>query len=315
LTIIPQKIDPRYKIDLHGPADANLHFVENLFDVEILIRSDAYVIRGEDEEKIEKAAVFFDEMQNIINHKQRLDSRDLQTLKDLLISNQGSPGQATLQLQGGRGVAARNTAQTKLLQSLPDNDIVFFIGPAGTGKTYMAVAVAVEQLLRGQVKKIILTRPAVEAGESLGFLPGDFKEKIAPYLRPLYDALADMLAKDQLRKLMDDETIEVIPLAYMRGRTLNNGFIILDEAQNANLKQMKMFLTRIGVKSKAIITGDVTQIDLLDQTKSGLLQVRQVLTDIEGIEFIYADRSDVVRHKLVRNIIAAYEKQEKEEEN
>jgi len=188
------------------------------------------------------------------------------------------------------------------------NDICFSIGPAGTGKTYLAVAFAVSALKKGIVQKIILARPAVEAGESLGFLPGDFREKIDPYLRPLYDALQDMLPGEQLRAYMDKGVIEIVPLAYMRGRTLNNAYVILDEAQNATGMQMKMFLTRLGPNSKSIITGDITQIDLPSSAQSGLLQAKDILKGIDGVGFIYFDKGDVVRHRLVKDIINAYEK-------
>ena len=188
------------------------------------------------------------------------------------------------------------------------NDIVFAIGPAGTGKTYLAVAMAVANLKNREVSKIVLARPAVEAGESLGFLPGDLKEKVDPYLRPLYDALDDMLPSEKLKTYMERRIIEIVPLAYMRGRTLNNSFLILDEAQNATAMQMKMFLTRLGDNSKAIITGDVTQIDLPAKTTSGLVQIQEVLQDIDGIDFAYFDRNDVVRHRLVKDIIDAYGK-------
>jgi phosphate starvation-inducible PhoH-like protein len=188
------------------------------------------------------------------------------------------------------------------------NDIVFVIGPAGTGKTYLAVAMAVASLKNNEVSKIVLCRPAVEAGENLGFLPGDLREKIDPYLRPLYDALDDMLPADKLKAYFDKRIIEIIPLAYMRGRTLSNAFVILDEAQNATSLQMKMFLTRLGVNSKAIITGDITQIDLPSRTVSGLVEIQEILKGIEGIAFVYLDKNDVVRHRLVKDIIEAYDK-------
>jgi phosphate starvation-inducible PhoH-like protein len=188
------------------------------------------------------------------------------------------------------------------------NDICFAIGPAGTGKTYLAVAIAVSALKRGLVKKLILARPAVEAGESLGFLPGDFREKIDPYLRPLYDALDDMIPSDKLKTYIEKRIIEIVPLAYMRGRTLNNAYVILDEAQNSTTMQMKMFLTRLGNNSKSIITGDITQIDLPPKQISGLVQAKDILSNIDGVAFAYFDKSDVVRHKLVKDIIDAYEK-------
>ena len=209
----------------------------------------------------------------------------------------------------GKTVRARTANQKKMVQSIEKNDIVFAIGPAGTGKTYTAVALAVRALKNKAVKKIILTRPAVEAGENLGFLPGDLKEKIDPYLRPLYDALDDMIPADKLGYYMTTRTIEIAPLAYMRGRTLDNAFIILDEAQNSTDGQLKMFLTRIGGNAKAIITGDVTQIDLPPKVKSGLEKSVRILQNIEGIGHVELDEEDVVRHKLVKAIIKAYDKE------
>ncbi len=214
----------------------------------------------------------------------------------------------------GKTVRARTANQKKLVQSADKNDIVFAIGPAGTGKTYTAVAMAVRALKNKQVKKIILTRPAVEAGESLGFLPGDLKEKIDPYLRPLYDALDDMIPADKLGYYMSTRTIEIAPLAYMRGRTLDNAFIILDEAQNANDLQLKMFLTRIGANAKAIITGDPTQVDLPKNQRSGLQKANRILRNIPGIAHVELDEEDVVRHKLVKAIIKAYDKEKEKED-
>lgn len=213
----------------------------------------------------------------------------------------------------GKSVRARTSNQKKMVQAIDKNDIVFAIGPAGTGKTYTAVALAVRALKNKQVKKIILTRPAVEAGENLGFLPGDLKEKIDPYLRPLYDALDDMIPADKLGYYMTTRAIEIAPLAYMRGRTLDNAFIILDEAQNATDLQLKMFLTRIGANAKAIITGDVTQIDLPPKVKSGLEKSVRILSNIDGIGHVVLDEEDVVRHKLVKAIIKAYDKEKLKE--
>ncbi|MBT4737137.1 MAG: PhoH family protein, partial [Candidatus Marinimicrobia bacterium] len=204
-------------------------------------------------------------------------------------------------------ITARTDGQKTYIQTVRKNDIVFSVGPAGTGKTYLAVAFAVAALDNREVDRIILCRPAVEAGENLGFLPGDLKEKVDPYLTPLYDALGDMMPATRLKPLLANNTIEIIPLAYMRGRTLNNAFMILDEAQNATTIQMKMFLTRLGVNSRAIITGDITQIDLPSKSKSGLLQVIDLLQGIDGLGFCKLDASDVVRHKLVRDIIKAYD--------
>jgi phosphate starvation-inducible PhoH-like protein len=206
-----------------------------------------------------------------------------------------------------RRVYPRTVGQFQYLQSIEENDIVFSIGPAGTGKTYLAVAMAVRALSEREVQRIVLARPAVEAGESLGFLPGDLREKVDPYLRPLYDALYDMIPTDRLRRYLETHTIEVVPLAFMRGRTLNNAFVILDEAQNTTVGQMKMFLTRLGVNSKAIATGDVTQVDLPTDVNSGLIQIQNILMGIDGVTFVYLTERDVVRHRLVRDIIKAYE--------
>ena len=207
-------------------------------------------------------------------------------------------------------VRAKTGGQVKYFEAVQESDIVFAIGPAGTGKTYQAVAMAVSALKSKAVDRIIITRPAVEAGERLGFLPGDLKEKVDPYLTPLYDALNDMIPREKLKIYIDQRTIEIAPLAYMRGRTLHNSFIILDEAQNATPMQMKMFLTRLGVTSKAIITGDITQIDLPIHDKSGLIDAAKILKKVDGISFVYFDETDVVRHKLVKNIIKAYAKNE-----
>jgi len=209
---------------------------------------------------------------------------------------------------GKKGLIQPKTkGQEEYYSSVGKNDIVFVVGPAGTGKTYLAVAVALAKLREKEVSRIVLTRPAIEAGESLGFLPGDMMEKVDPYLRPLTDALFDMLPSDQLQRYVERKIIEVVPLAYMRGRTLNDAFIILDEAQNTSPMQMKMFLTRLGVNSKAIVTGDITQVDLSDDVASGLIQIQGILKDIEGIGFVYLGKGDVVRHRLVKEIIRAYE--------
>src|SRR6185436_2547978 len=215
----------------------------------------------------------------------------------------------------GKSVRARTANQKKLVQQVEKNDIVFAIGPAGTGKTYTAVAMAVRALKNKQVKKIILTRPAVEAGENLGFLPGDLKEKIDPYLRPLYDALDDMIPSDKLNYYMTNRIIEIAPLAYMRGRTLDNAFIILDEAQNTTDLQIKMFLTRIGPSAKAVITGDLTQVDLPRNQRSGLIRAMDILKRIDGISMVFLNESDVVRHRLVKMIIRAYDKSDPDNHN
>lgn len=217
-------------------------------------------------------------------------------------------GDVILHTYTGEAITAKTPGQKEIVEASETNDILFTIGPAGTGKTYTSVALAVRALKEQKVKKIILARPAVEAGENLGFLPGDLREKIDPYLRPLYDALEEMIEFDKLEFLLQKNVIEIAPLAYMRGRTLNNAFVILDEAQNATNTQMKMFLTRMGFNSRAIITGDITQTDLPKKQESGLISIQKILMQIDGISFVYLDQKDVVRHKLVRDIIDAYEK-------
>ena len=217
-------------------------------------------------------------------------------------------GDVILHTYTGEAITAKTPGQKDIVKASETNDILFTIGPAGTGKTYTSVALAVRALKEQKVKKIILARPAVEAGENLGFLPGDLREKIDPYLRPLYDALEEMIEFDKLEFLLQKNVIEIAPLAYMRGRTLNNAFVILDEAQNATNTQMKMFLTRMGFNSRAIITGDITQTDLPKKQESGLISIQKILMQIDGISFVYLDQKDVVRHKLVRDIIDAYEK-------
>ncbi|MES1217449.1 MAG: PhoH family protein [Bacteroidota bacterium] len=243
--------------------------------------------------------------------EQILGGDDAETVDHFIEKN---PNEILVFGPNGKTVRARTANQKRMVQLTDRNDILFAIGPAGTGKTYTAVALAVRALKNKQVKKIILTRPAVEAGESLGFLPGDLKEKIDPYLRPLYDALDDMIPADKLGYYMSTRTIEIAPLAYMRGRTLDNAFIILDEAQNATNLQLKMFLTRIGANAKAIITGDVTQVDLPRNQKSGLETASRILQGIDGIAHIELDEDDVVRHRLVKAILRAYDKERKEDD-
>lgn len=250
----------------------------------------------------------------------KIQQSDLSTLLALANKTEGSEstiwtapedpdtGDVILHTYTGEAIKAKTPGQEEIVKASEQNDILFAIGPAGTGKTYTSVALAVRALKERKVKKIILARPAVEAGENLGFLPGDLKEKIDPYLRPLYDALEEMIEFDKLEFQLAKNIIEIAPLAYMRGRTLNNAFVILDEAQNATNTQMKMFLTRIGFNSRAIITGDVTQTDLPRKQESGLVSIQNILREIQGISFVYLDQNDVVRHKLVRDIIDAYEK-------
>jgi len=234
------------------------------------------------------------------------------TSSDKHVNKPGGRPPLIVHTDSGESIVAKTPGQKRMVSSTEQNDIVFSIGPAGTGKTFTSVALAVKALKSRSVKKIVLARPAVEAGENLGFLPGDLREKIDPYLRPLYDALEEMLDRDQLQLYLSKNIIEIAPLAYMRGRTLNNAFVILDEAQNATNVQMKMFLTRLGFNSRAIITGDITQTDLPHRQKSGLISIQKILKPVDGISFVYLDERDVVRHKLVRDIINAYDKFENE---
>lgn len=295
-----------------GFNDANLAVLEGRFDAAISVRGETVALRGEPAEVavIEKV---INEMAYLVQRNGTLVPKDVEAVIDLV---QGSRGDAPLNgedledvilVARDTVVRARTDRQREYYRIVRDNDIVFSIGPAGTGKTYLAVAMAVAAYRNREVTKLVLARPAVEAGESLGFLPGDLKEKIDPYLRPLYDALEEMIPSDKLKAMMERRGIEVVPLAYMRGRTLNNAFVILDEAQNATTIQMKMFLTRLGANSRAIITGDLTQIDLPKNVESGLVQAESILQGIEGIGFVYFDKSDVVRHRLVKDIIRAYE--------
>lgn len=311
-------------LNFTGLNDEKLNLLKDFFDSVIVVRGDNVIIKGEEKEtevieKVLNEMVFLQKRQGAIS----ID--DVKLVLDLVKSNDGSPQAAGKNIPKSEDISniilymkddyikARTKTQIEYAKMVGKNDIVFAIGPAGTGKTYLAVAFAVAELKNKNVKKIVLTRPAVEAGESLGFLPGDLSEKVDPYLRPLYDALDEMLPFEKLKSYLERNIVEVIPLAYMRGRTLNNAFVILDEAQNTTDTQMKMFLTRLGANSKAIITGDVTQIDLPKREISGLVQIKEVLKDIEGISFVHFDKGDVVRHKLVRDIIEAYEKYQSNE--
>lgn len=301
-----------------GVNNKNIELIKEAFDSTIVVRGDSIFIKGEKSE-IENIERAIEELKFLQKRQGQITSHDVELILDLLdntkdfeIKNKVKPGTNELQeiilFKKNDFIKPRTATQLEYVKKIKENDIVFAIGPAGTGKTYLSVAFAVAALKSKDINKIVLARPAVEAGESLGFLPGDLSEKIDPYLRPLYDALDDMLPTDKLKSYMEKGTIEVVPLAYMRGRTLNNAFIILDEAQNATTTQMKMFLTRIGANSKAIINGDVTQIDLPRKDMSGLIQINEILQGIDGIGFVYFNKTDVVRHKLVMDIIDAYEK-------
>ena len=310
------KVEP---LLLFGFNDIYLRLIEGAFpQARIIARGNTVKLDGapDDLEQIER---LLNELTVILNRNGNLTENDVETVLALFASGDGATapttdvGDVVLFTPTGGTVRARTANQARLVQSARRNDIIFAVGPAGTGKTYTAVALAVAALKSRQVRRIVLCRPAVEAGERLGFLPGDMREKVDPYLRPLYDALEDMLPAEKLRGYMEQNVVEIVPLAFMRGRTLNSAFVILDEAQNATALQMKMFLTRLGVNSRAIITGDVTQIDLPSKAQSGLIEASQILEGIDGIDFIHFDRGDVVRHRLVQDIIDAYERTDEEE--
>jgi phosphate starvation-inducible PhoH-like protein len=290
---------------LAGVADGNLAELQKLFPVRIALRDEAMVITGAPD-TVEKAGVVAQRMIDQAKQRQPLDPDDvLRFSMEGPAREGGAPGRIVL--PGIRKVIQPKTqGQGEYMEKMLEHEIVIGIGPAGTGKTYLAVAAAVDALARKRVRKIVLARPAVEAGESLGFLPGDMQAKVDPYLRPLYDALDDLMPPERVARALETRVIEIAPLAYMRGRTLADAFVILDEAQNATTAQMKMFLTRLGLNSRAVITGDKTQIDLPKREESGLLQVERILTDIEGIAFHYFTEVDVVRHRLVREIVKAY---------
>lgn len=295
-------------LTLAGVNDANLLELSRLCGVKVALRGDALTIAGP-AELVERAVEIGERMIEAARQRVPLTPDDVLRLGDEE-NRDGSPGEgfgARLALPGVRKVIqAKTSGQAEYLTKIADNDIVVGIGPAGTGKTYLAVAAAVDALTRKRVRRIVLARPAVEAGESLGFLPGDMQAKVDPYLRPLYDALDDMMPWERIQKAIEQRMIEVAPLAFMRGRTLGDAFVIVDEAQNATAMQMKMLLTRLGVNSKMVITGDKTQVDLPVREQSGLMQVERILPGIDGIAFHYFQESDVVRHRLVRDIIRAY---------
>ena len=312
------QIDIDNPVEFFGPGDKYLNHIKVIFPkLKIIVRGNMLKLIGEPSEidifkkRMDLLLVYFDRFGKM-NDKavEQIMEQDDDTL------TRGSVQKEDVLVYGRHGklVKAQTPNQKKMVESMAENDMIFAIGPAGTGKTYTAVALAIRALKNKEVKRIILTRPAVEAGASLGFLPGDMKDKLDPYLQPLYDALRDMLPTQKLLTYLEDETIEIAPLAYMRGRTLGNAFAILDEAQNASESQLKMFLTRMGKNAKFIITGDVTQIDLPRNKNSGLLQAQYLLRDIKGIDFIYLNEKDIVRHKLVTRIVQAYQKS-KENEN
>ena len=296
---------------LFGNLDKNLKIIEDDLDVKLVARGEEIKIEGE-EEKVELARRTLEEMTKLIEEGNDISERQVEYIIELLQNEENMDfsnifNQVIQVNHKGREIKPQTVGQKIYLEAMKRSDIVFSIGPAGTGKTYLAVVMAVKSLLNHRVERIVLTRPAIEAGEELGFLPGDMQDKVDPYLRPLYDSLFDVLGPEKVKEYLEKDIIEVAPLAYMRGRTLDDSFIILDEAQNTTTEQMKMMLTRIGFNSRAVITGDITQIDLPYKQNSGLTEVEKILKDIEGIDFIYLDETDVVRHNLVRKIIRAYE--------
>lgn len=311
--IILDHVDPLLVL---GSQDKHVKEIENAYpNASVSARGDIIFIKGSDED-VDDIKKLIEQIIITVERKGRITEFDLETLllmnrSDREVENPSYfNSEVILKSTSGNPITARTPGQKIMVEIHKTNDIVFAIGPAGTGKTYTAVALAVRALKEKRVKKIVLCRPAVEAGESLGFLPGDLKEKIDPYLRPLYDALEEMIEADKLEFYIQKKIIEIVPLAYMRGRTLNNAFIILDEGQNTTHMQMKMFLTRLGVYSKAIVTGDITQTDLPSKIQSGLISIQTILHEIKGIDFVYLDGKDVVRHKLIRDIIEAYDKAE-----
>ncbi|MCM8770387.1 MAG: PhoH family protein [Candidatus Omnitrophica bacterium] len=296
---------------LFGRHDENIKLIEEAFRVKVISRGEELKVNGA-KANVEKALTLIGNLLKAIKEgQQHISKEDLHYMikdsKSKAVFKPKKTEEAVLYFEG-KPIGPKTRGQREYVEAIKNYDIVFSIGPAGTGKTYLAMAMAVEALKNAKVRRIILTRPAIEAGESLGFLPGDLEEKISPYLRPLYDALYDMMDTDRIEKYLETGIIEVAPLAYMRGRTLNDAFIILDEAQNCTAEQMKMFLTRLGFDSKAVITGDITQSDLPGGKPIGLLQAQELLKDIEGIKFVYFTGADVVRHELVQKIIEAYQK-------
>ena len=306
-------VDP---LSLYGHNDANLLALEKRYGVRLTARGDLLRVDGPPH-KVQHVSALLEEMISCLQRGDSLHPGHLVTHPEMDEEAPRDPDDRSTVVLATKKTLVRPRSETQLeyVMAMDEYDLVFGIGPAGTGKTYLAVAAATAALKRKAVSRIVLTRPAVEAGENLGFLPGDIQDKVDPYLRPLYDALRDMIPDDQLRHLMELRTLEIAPLAFMRGRTLNNAFVILDEAQNTTINQMKMFLTRLGHNSKAVITGDVTQVDLLPDISSGLIHVQHILSHIEAIRFVTFTEQDVVRHTLVQEIINAYDRYDQSQED
>ena len=292
---------------LYGSHDRHLRLVRDAFQIQLVARHGLLKLEGE-KERVDTGKEVLNKLLEIVRSTGRLDLEDVeQAIIDAKNETTEESIQAIDVFQKGIFIKPKTDGQTKYLEAIKKNDLVFCIGPAGTGKTYLAVAMALSYLKSGRIRRIVLARPAVEAGEKLGYLPGDIKAKVNPYLRPLYDAIADMMDVGHVKKYLESDLIEILPLAYMRGRTLNDAFIILDEAQNCTVKQMKTFLTRLGMKSKVVVTGDITQVDLSAGEISGLIDVQERLMNINNISFVYLTKVDIVRHKLVQDIVDAYE--------
>ena len=292
---------------LYGSHDRHLRLVRDAFQIQLVARHGLLKLEGE-KERVDTGKEVLIKLLEIVRSTGRLDMEDVeQAIIDAKNETTEESIQAIDVFQKGIFIKPKTDGQTKYLEAIKKNDLVFCIGPAGTGKTYLAVAMALSYLKSGRIRRIVLARPAVEAGEKLGYLPGDIKAKVNPYLRPLYDAIADMMDVAHVKKYLESDLIEILPLAYMRGRTLNDAFIILDEAQNCTVKQMKTFLTRLGMKSKVVVTGDITQVDLSAGEISGLIDVQERLMNINNISFVYLTKVDIVRHKLVQDIVDAYE--------
>lgn len=299
-------------INLFGNFDTNIRIIEDGLNIKLIIRDDQIKLTGS-KENIEKAAAIIERLMVLAGQGDPITRQNVSYLVDLASEGHTDKikqysGDCICLTARGKQIKSKTLGQKKYVDAIKDNTVVFGIGPAGTGKTFLAVAMAVTLFKDKQFNRIVLTRPAVEAGEKLGFLPGDMQNKVDPYLRPLYDALYEIMGAEAYQKYLDKGMIEIAPLAYMRGRTLDDSFIILDEAQNTTPEQMKMFLTRIGFGSKVVVTGDITQIDLPSDKKSGLREVMKILKDVDGLEFVYLTEKDVVRHELVQKIIKAYEK-------